>query len=159
MGTLFLHLLLGDWTAILSGHLSYAKVKPFPGQGLHLHSLVNTLSIVQIKKNVKQERCFQSVFFKKAFLCIRQKKKKQAGLEPLPYARKNVHIRSCLHGNVTDRGYLENVNKLCLAPGLWPLQFSKNPLLVTTNQICSSCTQFYHHSFYNSVLLSGRPKL
>ena len=49
----FLHLLLGDWTAILSGHLSYAKVKPFAGQGLHLHSLVNTLSIVQIKKNVK----------------------------------------------------------------------------------------------------------
>ena len=56
--------LLGDWTAILSGHASYAKVKPFAGQGLHPHSLVNTLSIVQIKKNVRNKKdVFQSVFF------------------------------------------------------------------------------------------------
>lgn len=107
LGTLFLHLLLGDWTAILSGHPSYAKVKPFAGQGLHPHSLVNTLSIVQIKKNVRNKKdVFQSVFFKKAFLCIRQKKKKQGGLEPLPYTRKNTHVPSCRHGNLTDCGYL-----------------------------------------------------
>ena len=26
--------------------------------------------------------------------------------EPLPYTRKNVSLRSCLHGKLTDRGYL-----------------------------------------------------
>ena len=126
MGTLFSHLLLGDWTAILGGHLSYAKVKPFAGQGLHLHSLVNTLSIVQIKKNVRNKKdAFQSVFLRKPFSAFDEKKtKKQAGLEPLPYTRKNVHKPSCLHGNLTDCGYLENVNKVCLAPGLWPVFFS-----------------------------------
>lgn len=78
MGTLFSHLLLGDWTAILGGHLSYAKVKPFAGQGLHLHSLVNTLSIVQIKKNVRNKKdAFQSVFLREPFSAFDEKKNKK----------------------------------------------------------------------------------
>ena len=40
---------------------------------------------------------------------------KKVTQELLPYTGENESAPSGLHGKVTDRGYLKNVNKLCLA--------------------------------------------
>ena len=80
---------------------------------------------------------------------------------------KNVSVLSYLHGKLNDRGYLQNVNKLCLAQAcsLWYLTVYLKPFLSNYNgkKMLIRDVQVAHNVFtillYNSALLSGQPKL
>ena len=68
-----------------------------------------------VEKNVKQMPVpymhQDGMFLKRHFTAFDGKKK--VTQELLPYTGENESAPSCLHGKVTDRGYLKNVNKLC----------------------------------------------
>ena len=51
------------------------------------------------------------------------------------HKEKSVNVPSCLHGKKADRG------------------------VSATTIVAASYAPFYHYSFFNSALLSGRPKL
>ena len=70
-------------------------------------------SVPLVEKNVKQMPVpymhQDGTFFSLPLM------KKKVTQELLPYTGENESAPSCLHGKVSDRGYLKNVNKLCLA--------------------------------------------
>ena len=61
---------------------------------------------LSVEKNVKQRPVpytHQDVTFRRHFFASDEKKRKQ---EPLPFTVENVNALSCLHGKLTDCGYL-----------------------------------------------------
>ena len=75
-----------------------------------LEGISSPSAVKKVKQKLVSYTYQDVMFFRRRFAALMEKKATQ---EPLPDMGENINAQSCLHGKLTDRGYMQNVNKLC----------------------------------------------